>query len=180
MPWDEEVKITPINPEQKEYLSELITDAKAKGAVSISGTGDFKIGSLMEPVILFPVSSQMRLWREEQFGPVLPVCAFDDLEEVYTYVSDSSSGLQCSLFSDNHEEVDRITRVMVNSVGRVNINIQSGRSPDEFPFTGRKSSANGVLSSSQSITSFSLPVVIASKEKHFEKERLDRMLQEML
>lgn len=69
--------------------------------------------------------------------------------------------------------------MMLNSVGRVNINVQCTRSPDEFPFTGRKSSANGIISSSEVLKAFSLPVVVASKENFFEKEKLDKFLSEM-
>ena len=180
LPWEEAVQITPIDPSQKTYLEQLIQDAKDKGAsVFLSGReSESDRGSLLSPVILFPITEEMRLWREEQFGPVLAVTSYQELAQVYSYVTDSSSGLQCSLFSADVEEVEEMSRVLVNAVGRVNVNLQSGRSPDEWPFTGRKSSANGILSTSEALRSFTLPIVLASKEEHFPKEAMEGLLEE--
>lgn len=178
LPWEEGVQITPVDPSQRQFLENLIHDAKMKGASLLCGSGEFRNGSLLDPVVLFPITSEMLLWSEEQFGPILAITSYSDLADVYAYVSDSSSGLQCSIFSEEEKELEEMSRVLVNAVGRVNLNLQSGRSPDEFPFTGRKSSANGVLSTSEALLSFTLPVVMASTEKSFPKDSFDSFLQD--
>lgn len=179
LPWEEGVKITPLDSDQLAYVQELLQDAKEKGA-STCCDGNIINGSLMWPVTLFPVKPDMRIWKEEQFGPVIAIAPYTEIEEVLGYVAESSSGLQCSIFGEDHEELEKLSRVMVNSVGRVNLNVQSGRSPDEFPFTGRKSSANGILSSSETLLAFSLPIVLATKSTVISRETFDHMLQEQL
>lgn len=41
----------------------------------------------MKPAVVFPVTRDMRLWHEEQFGPVVPVAVFDDIAEVEAYIT---------------------------------------------------------------------------------------------
>jgi len=86
---------------------------------------------------MYPVTSEMRLYREEQFGPVIPVISFDDIEVPIQYIVDSDYGQQVSIFGQDASMIAKLVDP-VNQVCRVNINSQCQRGPDTFPFTGRK------------------------------------------
>lgn len=53
----------------------------SKGASVVNRNGGEHFGNFFNPAVVFPVTSEMRLYHEEQFGPVIPVAAFDDIEE---------------------------------------------------------------------------------------------------
>lgn len=167
-PWDEQVNITPLPQEHKvEYLQGLIHDAEEQGAEVINaaeGGGQILLGSLMIPAIVSPINKSMRLWYEEQFGPVIPVAVYNDLSEVEDYLQHMSFGLQISLFTGKQVSLStvRLVDMLSTSVGRININVQCSRSPDVLPFSGRRSSANGTLSVSESLKTFSIETVLAT------------------
>jgi acyl-CoA reductase-like NAD-dependent aldehyde dehydrogenase len=119
----------------------------------------------------------MKLYSEEQFGPVIPVVPFDDLEETITYLIESTHGQQVSIFSNDDHEIAELIDPLVNQVSRVNINCQCQRGPDVFPFTGRKDSAEGTLSVIDALRSFSIRSLVATKlndsNKHLINEIVD-------
>lgn len=100
-------------------------------------------GALMRPAIVYPVTSAMRLWREEQFGPVIPVAVYKTLSDLSSYLSNTTFGQQAAVFTSNSEAAAPLLDLLSTSVGRINLNTQCGRSPDSLPFSGRKSSALG-------------------------------------
>ena len=165
MPWDAGVRITPLpEPHKTKYLSELIDDARAKGACLANDNGGVVKHTFMSPAVLYPVGPGMRLYSEEQFGPVVPIAPFTDIEEPMNYVTQSDYGQQVSLFGSNPELIAELIDVMVNQVCRVNINSQCQRGPDTFPFTGRKDSAEGTLSVSDALRVFTIRTLVAAKE----------------
>ena len=114
---------------------------------------------------MFPCNKSMRLYHEEQFGPVIPVVSFDKLQDVLEYFAESKYGQQASVFSDNaSDELGELLDDLVHQVSRVNINTQCQRGPDSFPFTGRKDSAVGTLSVRDALLEFSIPSMIATKK----------------
>ena len=118
----------------------------------------------------------MKLYREEQFGPVIPVIPFDDLEEPIEYLIESSHGQQVSIFSNNHAVISSLIDPLVNQVSRVNINCQCQRGPDTFPFTGRKDSAEGTLSVVDALRSFSIRSLVATKNTDTNKKVLNEIV----
>src|SRR5664279_4679403 len=116
----------------------------------------------MSPAVVYPVGSGMRLYTEEQFGPVIPIVPFTDLEAHMHYVIQSDYGQQVSLFGSNAELISDLIDPLVNQVCRVNINSQCQRGPDTFPFTGRKDSAEGTLSVHDALRVFSLRTLVAA------------------
>jgi glyceraldehyde-3-phosphate dehydrogenase (NADP+) len=106
----------------------------------------------------------MRLWHEEQFGPVVPIAVYDDIEEPLDWVCDADYGQQASIFSRDSEEVAVLIDGLANQVCRVNLNSQCQRGPDVFPFTGRKDSAEGTLSVSDALRAFSIRSMAAAKD----------------
>ena len=68
MPWEKGVSITPLpEPGKVDYMTQLVDDAKAKGARVINEAGGTACGTLFYPAIVFPVKEGMKLYREEQF-----------------------------------------------------------------------------------------------------------------
>ncbi|MFO7686122.1 MAG: aldehyde dehydrogenase family protein [Desulfobacterales bacterium] len=155
MPWHEGVFVTPVAEKGKtDYLRELVSDAVAHGARAVNPAGGTVCGSFFFPAILYPVHHNMRVYHEEQFGPVIPVLSFDQIAEPIAYMINSNYGQQVSIFRSDPEQIARLIDPLVNQVCRVNINSQCQRGPDTFPFTGRKDSAEGTLSVSDALRVF--------------------------
>jgi len=80
-PWVDGVSITPLpEPGKAVHLGELIADAAKQGARVVNPGGGESLESFFRPAVVAPVTAGMRLWSEEQFGPVVPVAVFDDIE----------------------------------------------------------------------------------------------------
>ena len=164
MPWEDDVKITPLpEPHKPKYLQDLVYDAEAKGATVLNTTTKQQ-GNLISPQVLYPVNESMRVFHEEQFGPIVPIVSFKEVQEPLQYISDSNYGQQVSLFSNNSETLAPLIDVLVNQVSRVNINSKCQRGPDVFPFVGRKDSAVSTLSVTDALKSFSVRTMVALKE----------------
>lgn len=177
MPWVDGVSLTPLpEPHKPTYLKEVIDDAIAKGAKIMNENGGATNESFVFPAVVYPVNSQMKLYTEEQFGPVVPVVPFDDLEETIQYLIDSTHGQQVSIFSNDNQEVAALIDPLVNQVSRVNINCQCQRGPDVFPFTGRKDSAEGTLSVVDALRSFSIRSLVATKLNENNKHLLNEII----
>ena len=164
MPWESGVALTPLpEPHKPAYLKECIDNAIAHGAKVMNGHGGASSESFVYPAVLYPVNSEMKLYREEQFGPLIPVVPFDSIEEPIQYLIDSTHGQQVSIFSNDQTELASLIDPLVNQVSRVNINCQCQRGPDVFPFTGRKDSAEGTLSVVDALRAFSIRSLVAAK-----------------
>lgn len=164
LPWEKGVTLTPLpEPGKPAYLNDLIEDAKLHGASVMNDNGGTIKETFFYPAILFPVNRKMKIYTEEQFGPIIPVIPFDDIEEPIQYIIESTHGQQVSLFSKNKSELASLIDPLVNQVSRVNINCQCQRGPDSFPFTGRKDSAEGTLSVVDALRSFSIRSLVAAK-----------------
>ena len=165
MPWKEGVFVTPMPEKGKaDYLRALVSDAVEKGAGIVNNGGARVCGSFFSPAILYPVTHKMRVFHEEQFGPVIPVLAFTDIKDPIEYMIHSNYGQQVSIFGNDPDQVAEMIDPLVNQVCRVNINCQCQRGPDTFPFTGRKDSAEGTLSVSDALRVFSIRTLVAAKE----------------
>jgi glyceraldehyde-3-phosphate dehydrogenase (NADP+) len=164
MPWEDGVALTPLpEPGKVDYLNGLLDDAIAKGARVINPGGGAHRQSFFYPALLSPVTPAMRLYQEEQFGPLVPVVPYREVEEVIDYVLHSDYGQQLSIFGNDSAEVGRLVDAFVNQVGRININAQCQRGPDSFPFNGRKNSAEGTLSVQDALRVFSIRTLVATR-----------------
>ena len=179
MPWDDKVQITPL-PEQDKfnYLNDCIADANANGGKIINENGGIQNGTLFFPAVVFPVKDGMKLYREEQFGPIVPIVSFSDLQEPIDYMITSNYGQQVSIFGTDTKQVSHLIDGLVNQVSRVNLNVQCQRGPDTFPFTGRKDSAEGTLSVYDALRSFSIRTVVATKETAENKAIINKIVTE--
>jgi glyceraldehyde-3-phosphate dehydrogenase (NADP+) len=179
MPWEEGVTITPLpEPEKPDYLKELVLDAQSLGAEIINSGGGVSSGSFFNPALLYPVTPAMRVYNEEQFGPVIPVVPFDDIREPIDYVVASNYGQQASIFGQNSDLLAQLVDALVNQVCRININSQCQRSPDSFPFNGRKNSAEGTQSVADALRIFSIRIVVAARETDANREIITNIVKE--
>ncbi|MCZ2474039.1 NADP-dependent glyceraldehyde-3-phosphate dehydrogenase [Aquirufa ecclesiirivi] len=178
MVWEPGVQITPLpEPNKPAYLKELIEDAKLHGAKVLNKHGGENAKSLFFPALLYPVNKKMKVWSEEQFGPVVPVVPFDDINVPIDYIHESSHGQQVAIFGTDPNQISALIDETVNQVSRVNINAQCQRGPDSFPFTGRKDSAEGTLSVTAALRSFSIRTVVATKATQANKDIVNQIVE---
>ncbi|MGJ8548739.1 NADP-dependent glyceraldehyde-3-phosphate dehydrogenase [Winogradskyella wichelsiae] len=167
-PWEDGSKLTPLpEPEKPAYIQELIDDATIKGAKVINTKGGETTENYIFPAVLFPVSKDMRVFQEEQFGPVIPIVPFSDIEEPLDDMAESNYGQQVSLFGKDVKTLAPLIDTLVNLVCRVNLNSSCQRGPDVYPFTGRKDSAAATLSVHDALRSFSIRTFVASKDNDY-------------
>lgn len=179
LPWDDGVGITPLpEPGKAEFLTSLIQDATEKGAVVLNEHGGQNFRSLFFPAVLAGVTPEMKLYTQEQFGPIVPIVTYKDIEEPLQYVVNSNYGQQAAIFGENPDDIARLIDVLVNQVCRVNVNAQCQRGPDDFPFTGRKDSAEQTLSVSDALRVFSIRTLVATKENDTNKEIIRQILKD--
>lgn len=170
MPWDEDVSITPLADGESAitYLKKLVYDACWDGASVANPRGNKVDATLMTPTVIAWAKPQMRLWKEEQFGPVVPVATFGDgddmFRDVVEYHASSGYGQQASIFGRDASSISQLVDMLSNQVSRINLNCECQRGPDILPFTGRKDSATGTLSVSDAPKVMSIRRVAAAKD----------------
>ena len=164
MPWEAGVSLTPVpEPGRTDYLKALVEDAIQLGARIMNPGGGTVVRTFFYPTVLYPVTEKMRVYSEEQFGPVIPIVPFENDDEPVRYVLSSHFGQQLSLFGKDSKLIGHYIDAFANQVGRININTQCQRGPDSFPFNGRKDSAEGTLSVSDALRVFSIRALVAAK-----------------
>lgn len=179
LPWEDGVAITPLpEVEKPAYISTVTADALSKGAEIMNSRGGRADRSFVAPTILFPVNKHMRVYHEEQFGPVIPIATFNDISEIHQYLVESQFGQQASVFGNDSHQIAKLIDVLVNQVSRVNINSQCQRGPDTFPFTGRKDSAYGTLSVQDALRVFSIRAVVAAKETNSNRDLIHSIVKD--
>jgi len=131
---------------QVEVVKEHVNDALARGAKLITGLPpeqwDFSRGLFIPPMVLVNVTPEMKIMREETFGPVLPVMPFDEIDEAIRLANDSSFGLNASVWSRDLKKAHRIARELVSGNVVINDVIISVANP-YLPFGGVKESGIG-------------------------------------
>jgi len=177
LPWEPGVRITPLPvPGKTEQLAQLLADAQSRGARLVNEGGGAVHHTFMVPAVVDRVGPGMRLYTEEQFGPIVPVVRFDDTAQPLSYVVESDYGQQISLFGEDPDAIAALIDPLVNQVCRVNINSQCQRGPDRFPFTGRKDSAEGTLSVPDALRVFSIRTLVAAKTSEGNRRLVRKIL----
>jgi len=176
-PWEPGVKLTPLpEPDKPKYIKELIDDADEKGAKIINQKGGETSENYIFPAVLYPVDKSMRVFQEEQFGPVIPIVPFNKIDEPLNDMAESNYGQQVSLFGKDIKTLAPLIDTLVNLVCRVNLNSSCQRGPDVYPFTGRKDSAVATLSVYDALRSFSIRTFVASKDNAYNNAILNNLL----
>jgi acyl-CoA reductase-like NAD-dependent aldehyde dehydrogenase len=113
-----------IHERQVEVVAAHVEDAKARGARVLTGGERLpeRGANFYAPTVLADVTHEMLIMREETFGPVLPIMAFDDDDEAVRLANDSEYGLAASVWTRDSKRGERLARsihagtVMVNDV----------------------------------------------------------------
>ena len=177
LPWEDGSFLTPLpEPQKPTYLKNLIDDAVSKGASIMNQKGGELSKNYCYPAVLYPVDTTMDLFHEEQFGPVIPVVSFSDIEQPLNDMANSEYGQQVSLFGKDVKKLGPLIDTLANLVCRVNLNSSCQRGPDVYPFTGRKNSAVGTLSVFDALRSFSIRTFVASKDNEYNNQILNDLL----
>ncbi len=180
-PWEPGVRLTPLpEPGKPDYIQELIDDALEKGAHILNEKGGSRVENYIWPAVLYPVTPDMRVYQEEQFGPVIPVVSFSEIDQPLDEMAASNYGQQVSLFGKDVRTLAPLIDTLVNLVCRVNLNSSCQRGPDVYPFTGRKDSAQSTLSVYDALRSFSIRTFVAFKDNPLNNETVEELLESHL
>ena len=177
LPWEKDVFLTPLpEPNKPNYIKDLIDDAVSKGSRIINKKGGQITENYCFPAVLYPVDKSMRVYHEEQFGPVIPIISYKDISEPMDLMASSEYGQQVSLFGRDIKKIGPLIDTMANLVCRVNLNSSCQRGPDIYPFTGRKNSAVSTLSVHDALRSFSIRTFVAAKDNEYNNEILNELV----
>ncbi|MDJ0908029.1 MAG: NAD-dependent succinate-semialdehyde dehydrogenase [Woeseiaceae bacterium] len=139
---EEGVAIGPlINEGAANDVLEFIEDALANGAKVATGGGRSDLGvCYVEPTVLTDVSNDMRVFREEIFGPVAPIFRFKTEEEAVQLANDTEFGLACYFYSRDIGRIWRVAEALEYGI----VGINEGLVANEMaPFGGVKESGQG-------------------------------------
>jgi acyl-CoA reductase-like NAD-dependent aldehyde dehydrogenase len=119
-----ETEIGPMTSEgQYEIVVDLVEDAVASGATKRCG-GPTEVaglpGKFVAPTVLTGVTQEMRIMREEVFGPVLPIVVVEDEQEAIELANDSEFGLGASVWTKDRQKGERIARRIESGMVWVN------------------------------------------------------------
>ena len=130
-----------INAEAVAHVDDLVRDALEKGARRVAGCQPHSLGgNFYEPSLLTGITPEMRIFREEIFGPVAAVMSFEDEEEAVALANDTEYGLASYVCT---RDMARIWRLWASlQYGMVGVN-DAGLASAETPFGGVKGSGVG-------------------------------------
>ncbi|MFI1768045.1 NADP-dependent succinic semialdehyde dehydrogenase [Streptomyces sp. NPDC020800] len=152
-PLEEDTDVGPLASEQgRSDLEELVDDARRSGAgVLCGGERPDGPGWYYPPTVLAGITREMRIHREEAFGPVATLYRAGDLDEAVLIANDSPFGLSSNVWTRDDKEVERFARDL--EAGSVYVNGMTASHP-AFPFGGVKRSGYGRELSEHGIREF--------------------------
>jgi len=155
-PSDASTEIGPLSrKEQKEFLLAQIKDAKNKGAVVLSGGNEIAgKGYFIQPTVLVNVNHDMKIMKEESFGPVTGIQKVKDDNEALKLMQDTEYGLTAAIYSKSFERAEALMKQI--NTGTVYWNC-CDRVSASLPWSGRKHSGLGATLSYQGIRAFVQP-----------------------
>lgn len=155
-PMANETQIGPLSrKEQQQFLLAQVKDAKDKGAtVLFGGNAVGGKGYFIEPTVLVNVNHEMRIMKEESFGPVIGIQKVKDDREALALMQDTEYGLTAAVYSKNFERAEALMKQM--NTGTVYWNC-CDRVSGALPWSGRKHSGLGSTLSYHGIRAFVQP-----------------------
>ncbi len=139
-PLDEAVRMGPmIRASDADRVGQWISEAVQSGARVIAG-GD-REGTMHAPTVVADTTADMRVSREELFGPAVAVAAFDDIDDAIAKANDSRFGLSAGIFTQNIDWAMRFAKEVHS--GNLHINSHPQWRADLMPYGGLKDSGMG-------------------------------------
>jgi succinate-semialdehyde dehydrogenase/glutarate-semialdehyde dehydrogenase/succinyl-CoA reductase len=130
-----------VNKEALENISSIVDDAKKKGAqVLLGGERMGDRGYYYKPTILTGITADMRIAKEETFGPVAPITVFEDENEAIRLANDSEYGLGASIWTEDLNKAEMLSKRVESGIVTVNNVVISD---PRIPFGGIKNSGYG-------------------------------------
>ena len=130
-----------VSREQQERVLGYINAGKSEGAsVTVGGDAPSHAGFYVKPTVLVNVKPEMKVVREEIFGPVLVAQRFDEIDEIVAMANDTPYGLAASVWSNDVSTVNRVVPKI--KAGTVYVNCHGFVDPN-MPFGGFKQSGFG-------------------------------------
>lgn len=130
-----------VNKDAIENITGIVNDAKAKGAnILLGGERVGSKGYYYKPTLLTGITHEMRIAKEETFGPVAPITVFEDEKDAIRLANDSEFGLGGSIWTENLNKAESMSRQIESGIVTVNNVVISD---PRIPFGGIKQSGFG-------------------------------------
>jgi acyl-CoA reductase-like NAD-dependent aldehyde dehydrogenase len=152
-PDDSNVDIGPlVSRKQLDRVTSFLSEGKRDGVEVVTGGGRLdRRGYFVEPTVLVGATPEMRLFREEIFGPVVAVVPFDEEDEVVAAANDTIYGLAAAVWTNNLSRAHRLAKRL--QAGTVWLNAQFAWDP-ALPFGGYKQSGWGYEYSLEGVNAY--------------------------
>jgi aldehyde dehydrogenase (NAD+) len=135
-------------PDQFRDITKAIQQGQADGAKMIAGAqGADPAGYFIRPTVFTGVKTEMPLFRDEIFGPVLAVCEFSTIDEAINLANSSIYGLSSAIFTTNLANAKKYVDGI--EAGLAHVNIHTGYKEPSMPFGGVKQSGAGLPENSE-------------------------------
>jgi acyl-CoA reductase-like NAD-dependent aldehyde dehydrogenase len=128
-----------VNAAAAKRVRELLDDAQAKGARVLTG-GDAD-GLLLMPTIVADVTSEMRIYAEEAFGPIVTMITVDGADEAVRVANDTEYGLSAAVFGRDVDNAQAVARRIQSGI--CHVNGATVHDEPQMPFGGVKASGWG-------------------------------------
>ena len=134
-----------VSSAQLEAVLRHVREAREDGATVVAGGENVSEGALadgcfMQPTILADVDDEMRIWRNEVFGPVIALRSVDDFDSAVAAANDSSYGLAAAVFTKDLEHAERFIDEV--DAGQISVNLPTPGWDVHLPFGGFKDSGS--------------------------------------
>jgi acyl-CoA reductase-like NAD-dependent aldehyde dehydrogenase len=155
-PTEEGIYLGPLTrKDQLAILQQQVSDAVQKGATIVAGGARInRAGYFFEPTILTNVSHEMRVMKEESFGPIIGIMKVKNDPEAIQLMQDTEYGLTASVYSSNRARAEKILQQINTGSGYWNC---CDRVSAALPWSGRKHSGFGATLSHAGLRAFVKP-----------------------
>ncbi|HSU50492.1 MAG TPA: aldehyde dehydrogenase family protein [Segetibacter sp.] len=162
LPTTEGIYIGPLSrKEQLEMLKQQVADASKQGATIVTGGSRIdRQGYYFEPTVLTNVNHNMKVMKDESFGPIIGIMKVKNDEEAIQLMQDSEYGLTASVYSSNKSRAENILQKINSGTGYWNC---CDRLSPALPWSGRRHSGFGATLSHIGIRAFAKPKALHLK-----------------
>jgi len=162
LPTTEGIYIGPLSrKEQLEMLKQQVADASKQGATIVTGGNRIdRQGYYFEPTVLTNVNHNMKVMKDESFGPIIGIMKVKNDEEAVQLMQDSEYGLTASVYSSNKSRAENILQKINSGTGYWNC---CDRLSPALPWSGRRHSGFGATLSHIGIRAFAKPKALHLK-----------------
>ncbi len=145
------------NKTQYEKVKGFIADARERGRIIAGGTVEDRPGYFIRPTIVRDIPDDARLVREEQFGPVLPVLKYSDIDDAISRANNTEYGLGGTVWSSNPQRAYEVALRIDSGTVWVNTHLDL---PPDVPIGGAKHSGLGTEMGQEGLEEFTQAKVV--------------------